>query len=146
PQLRAYLCADTTPGLIALYGLPGVGKTTLAVALAHDHTIQDHFEDGILWAGLGPHPDTVALLSHWGALLGVSESELQKLRTPEALIRRIRAAIGTRQILLLIDDVWEIEHALTFKVGGPRCAYLFTSRFPGVALQLAGNGATQVKE
>src|SRR5579862_51801 len=101
PQLRAYLCADTTPGLIALYGLPGVGKTTLAVALAHDQTIQDHFQDGILWAGLGPHPDVPGLLNHWGALLSVSESESQQLRTTEAWIRRLRAAIGARQMLLI---------------------------------------------
>src|SRR5262249_30548841 len=65
---------------------------------------------------------------------------------PEAWIRRIRAAIGTRQMLLIIDDVWEVEQALAFKVGGPHCAHLFTSRFPGVALQFAGSGATQVKE
>src|SRR5579885_956016 len=146
PQLRAYLCADTPASLIALYGLPGVGTTTPAVALAHDQTMQDHFHDGILWAGLGPHPDIPGLLNHWGALLGVSESESQKLRTPEAWIRRLRAAIGARQMLLIIDDAWEIEHALAFKVGGPRCGYLVTSRFPGLALQLAGKGATQVKE
>src|SRR5579871_1152500 len=146
PQLRAYLCADTTPGLIALYGLPGVGKTTLAVALAHDHAIQDHFSDGILWAGLGPHPDTLALLNRWGTLLGVAESESQKLRTAEAWIRRIRAAIGSRQMLLMIDDAYKVEQALAFKVGGPRCAYVVTTRFPSLAIQLAGNGATQVKE
>src|ERR1051326_1187683 len=88
PQLRAYLCADAAPGMIALYGLPGVGKTTLAVALAHDQAIQDHFEDGILWAGLGPHPDIFGLLTHWGDLPGVSESESQNLRTPEPLDRK----------------------------------------------------------
>ena len=146
PQLRAYLCADTTPGLIALYGLPGVGKTTLAVTLAHDQAIQAHFDDGILWAGLGPHPDISGLLSHWGALLGVPESEGQKLSSPDAWIRRIRAAIGERHMLLIIDDAWEIDQALAFKVGGPHCAYLVTSRFPSLALQLAGSGATQVKE
>ncbi|HEY7356801.1 MAG TPA: NB-ARC domain-containing protein, partial [Ktedonobacterales bacterium] len=146
PQLRAYLCADTPASLVALYGLPGVGKTTLAVALAHDQAMQDHFYDGILWAGLGPHPDIPGLLNHWGALLGVSASESQKLRTPEAWIRRIRAAIGARQMLLMIDDAWEVEQALAFKIGGPRCGYLVTSRFPGLALQLAGSGATQVKE
>jgi tetratricopeptide (TPR) repeat protein/transcriptional regulator with XRE-family HTH domain len=146
PQLRAYLCADTTPGLIALYGLPGVGKTTLAVALAHDQAILDHFAEGILWAGLGPHPDTLALLNHWGTLLGVAESESQKLRTSEAWIRRLRAAIGSRRMLLMIDDAYEIEQALAFKVGGPRCAYVVTTRFPSLAHQLAGKGATQVKE
>ena len=146
PQLRAYLSVESDPGLVALYGLPGVGKTTLAVALTHDQAIQQHFQDGILWAGLGPQPDIPGLLSRWGALLGVPESESQKLRSSEAWIRRIRAAIGARQMLLVIDDAWEIEQTLAFKVGGPRCAYLVTTRFPGLALQLAGGGATQVKE
>jgi tetratricopeptide (TPR) repeat protein/transcriptional regulator with XRE-family HTH domain len=145
-QLRAYLCGETEPGLVALYGLPGVGKTTLAVALTHDQAMQDHFHDGILWAALGPQPDILGLLSYWGTLLGVPESESQKLRTADAWIRRIRAAMGTRQMLLVIDDAWDIDQALTFKVGGPRCAYLVTSRFPSLALQLAGSGATQVKE
>jgi tetratricopeptide (TPR) repeat protein/transcriptional regulator with XRE-family HTH domain len=146
PQLRAYLCVDKEPGMIALYGLPGVGKTTLAVALSHDRAIQQHFQGGILWAGLGPQPDIPGLLSRWGALLGVTESESQKLRTTEAWIRRLRAAIGERQMLLVIDDAWEIEQALAFKVGGPGCAYLVTTRFPGLALQFAGSGATQIKE
>ncbi len=146
PQLRAYLCVDKEPGMIALYGLPGVGKTTLAVALAHDRAIQQHFQGGILWAGLAAQPDIPSLLSRWGALLGVTESESQKLRTPEAWIRRLRAAIGERQMLLVIDDAWEIEQALAFKVGGPGCAYLVTTRFPGLALQFAGSGATHIKE
>ncbi len=145
-QLRAYLCVETEPGLVALYGLPGVGKTTLAVALMHDQAIQQHFQGGLLWAGLGPQPDITGLLSHWGSLLGVPESERQKLRSPEAWIRRIRAFIGPRRMLLVIDDAWEIEQALAFKVGGPGCAYLITTRFPALALQLAGSGATQVKE
>ena len=145
-QLRAYLCVESEAGLLALYGLPGVGKTTLAVALTHDHAIQQHFHDGILWAALGPQPDMLGLLSHWGTLLGVPESERQKLRSADDWIRRIRAAIGTRQMLLVIDDAWDIEQALHFKVGGPNCAYLVTTRFPSLALQLAGSGATQVKE
>ena len=38
---------------IALTGLPGAGKTALAVTLAHDPDILAHFSDGVLWAGLG---------------------------------------------------------------------------------------------
>ena len=37
----------------ALRGAGGYGKTTLAMALAHDPEIQDAFFDGILWGELG---------------------------------------------------------------------------------------------
>jgi hypothetical protein len=46
-HLVARLCAGTTTALSA-EELPRVGKTTLAVALAH-------FRDGVLWAGLDPN-------------------------------------------------------------------------------------------
>ncbi len=51
--------------LTALNGLPGVGKTALSIALAHDPEIRAHFRDGILWAGLGPQPNISGLLSRW---------------------------------------------------------------------------------
>ena len=55
-QLRRRLCEGKGVVLTAINGLPGVGKTTLAVALAHDEQVQEHFRGGILWAGLGQHP------------------------------------------------------------------------------------------
>jgi hypothetical protein len=49
-------------------------------------------------------------------------------------------------LLLVIDDAWRIEAALAFKVGGPRCAYLMTTRFPPIALQFAPNDAITIPE
>jgi hypothetical protein len=49
-------------------------------------------------------------------------------------------------MLLVIDDAWKFEEALTFKVGGPRCAYLVTTRMPEIASQFAHDGATVVHE
>jgi tetratricopeptide (TPR) repeat protein len=49
-------------------------------------------------------------------------------------------------MLLVIDDVWRIEDALAFKVGGSYCAYLVTTRFPNISLQFASEGATVVRE
>src|SRR5205814_1942432 len=42
---------------LALYGLPGIGKTALAVALAYDDEVRSQFPDGVLWAPLGVHPN-----------------------------------------------------------------------------------------
>src|SRR5579875_3518366 len=63
--LKQRLCTGDSVGLTALNGLPGVGKTALAVQLAHDKEVLDHFSDGVLWAALGPRPNVVAQLSRW---------------------------------------------------------------------------------
>ncbi|MFL5691574.1 MAG: NB-ARC domain-containing protein, partial [Ktedonobacteraceae bacterium] len=132
--------------LTALNGLPGVGKTALAVALVHDNDVGELFHHGILWAGLGPQPNVLGQLSRWGTLLGISAAQGSKLTSIEAWAQAIHAALGSRSMLLVIDDAWEIDHALAFKVGGPNCAYLLTTRFPHIAVQFAADGATIVHE
>src|SRR5512144_1963206 len=67
-ELRARVCTGSGA---ALGGLPGVGKTTLATALAHDREVLEHFRGGVLWAGLGPNADVDGSLDRWAAALGV---------------------------------------------------------------------------
>jgi hypothetical protein len=55
----------------ALTGLPGVGKTTLALALAHDPEVLSHFRDGVLWASTGREADELSLLTLWEMALGI---------------------------------------------------------------------------
>ena len=132
--------------LTALNGLPGVGKTAIAVTLAHDPEMRAYFSDGVLWAGLGPNPNMPGLLSRWGSLLGISTTQMATLSGNEAWARAIRMAIGTRKMLLVIDDAWQLEEALTFRVGGPNCAHLVTTRFPAIAAHMAVGGATMIQE
>jgi tetratricopeptide (TPR) repeat protein/transcriptional regulator with XRE-family HTH domain len=137
---------ETRPVCVALNGLPGVGKTALALHLAHDPEIGRSFPDGILWADLGPQPDVNELLSRWGALLGVSVADVEPAGRIETWARALRLAIGWRHMLLVIDDVWALEDALAVQVGGPCCAYLVTTRHPHIAVQLAADGARVVPE
>lgn len=145
-QLKQSLCEGKSGRAVAISGLPGVGKTALAVALVQDSQIQEHFVDGILWAGLGPTPSVLGLLSRWGTLLGITTEQANRLISSEGWMKAIRAAIGMRRFLLVVDDAWRIEAALAFKVGGPYCAYLLTTRFPQIALQCAPNAATPIHE
>ncbi len=145
-QLKQRLFGNKNVVLTALNGIPGVGKTSLALALTQDDEVEEYFRDGILWAGLGPQPNVFSLLSRWGMLLGIASAEIAKLTSIEAWTTAIHAAIGDRKLLLVIDDVWKLEDGLAFKVGGPRCAYVVTSRFPQLALQFAADGATLVEE
>jgi tetratricopeptide (TPR) repeat protein/transcriptional regulator with XRE-family HTH domain len=145
-RIRERLRAGGSVALTALNGLPGVGKTALAIALAHDPDLRTHFADGVLWAGLGPNPNVQGVLSRWGALLGLSPAEIGALDSPAAWANALHNAIGNRAMLLVIDDAWTIEDALTFKIGGPYCAHLVTTRFPAIATQVTIGGATLIHE
>src|SRR5215469_12609004 len=81
--IKQQLCARGNIALTVLNGLPGVGKTALAVTLAHDSEIRDYFSDGVLWAGLGPNPNIPGLLSHWGSILGISTTQMAVLSGDE---------------------------------------------------------------
>src|SRR5947209_15831802 len=48
-SLKQQLCNGEMLAYTAIYGLPGVGKTALALTLAHDQELRDHFPDEILW-------------------------------------------------------------------------------------------------
>ena len=145
-QLKQRLCSGSNVALTALNGLPGVGKTTLAITIAHGTDIQAHFHDGILWAGLGPQPNLSGIASHWGGLLGIPQAEISALNDMEAWATALRRAIGSRRMLLVIDDAWDLQDALSLKVGGPNCAHLFTTRYPSIANQLGAKSAVTIRE
>lgn len=145
-SLNTLLCAEPYSGPVALYGLPGVGKTTLAATLlTHEHVLK-HFRDGFLWASLGPQPNPFTIFSRWGRLLGISDAETSRFTSIKMWTQALHLAIGKRKMLIVIDDVWQAEDALTFKVSGSPCMYLFTTRFATMARQLAGTRAMPVQE
>src|SRR5258706_273389 len=145
-QLQQRLLTGGRVALSAINGLPGVGKTALATALAHNEEVRAYFSDGILWAGAGSEPDGLGLPRRWGPLLGSPPPELAQRSRPDAWAVSIHAAIGQRRMLLVIDDAWDIAHALALQVGGPNCAYLVTTRFPEIARRFAAEGAAVVRE
>jgi molecular chaperone DnaK len=144
--LKQQLFAGGSLALSALHGLPGVGKTALALALAHEREVLGHFCDGVLWAGLGRESNVLAYLSTWGIALGIPQSEIEKQTNLSTLTQAVHKAIGSRRMLLVIDDAWSVEAALAFKLGGPHCAHVVTTRLPQVAEAFAGGGTVVVQE
>jgi hypothetical protein len=120
--------------LVVVRGLPGVGKTTLVSALAHDATVKNAFE-GCLWASLGQSPDCLAELTAWGRALGLTDIDREKAKKHARA--RLTALLSDRRLLLIIDDAWTSEDAIDLMVGGPLCATLMTTRLTEVANAVA---------
>lgn len=96
-------------GISALWGMGGIGKTTLAIALCHDQEVIEAFPDGTLWATLGPQADILSAQAAWGAVLN---KDLTGLPNAEARASRLRSLLADKRCLLVIDDVWDSAPAL----------------------------------
>jgi tetratricopeptide (TPR) repeat protein/transcriptional regulator with XRE-family HTH domain len=145
-SLKERLIAAEAQVSCALVGLPGVGKTSLVIALVHDHEVRAAFPGGILWAGLGLHPNATAILAHWGALLGLSAEAVGQPADLKAWASAVQAATSTRHMLIVLDDVWRIEDALDLQVGSHTSSYLLTTRMPEIAVRFSGEEGTPVPE
>ena len=135
-DLKARLLADgPTAGCLvvsAVHGLGGVGKSTLAAALAHDSEVMERFSDGVLWATLGQRqqPDLLPLLSGWVQALGdYNFKPLDK----EAATSHLRTLLHDKAALLVVDDAWDPAQVPPFLVGGPRCRVVITTRDATIA-------------
>ncbi len=119
-----------------LHGLPGVGKTTLTCVVANDEVVIDAFQDGVLWASLGPTPNLLSVLTLWGRSVGLGG--LLKATTVREATTLLAGWLRRRRVLLIVDDVWDVAHGAVFQqTRGARCALLFTSRLSSVAEALA---------
>ncbi|MBO0918603.1 AfsR/SARP family transcriptional regulator [Streptomyces laculatispora] len=112
----------------ALAGIGGVGKTTLAVHVAHQ--ARKHFPDGQLYVDLqgagsrAAEPETV--LGAFLRALGTADSAI-----PESLDERAalyRSTLDGRRILILLDNAHDAAQIRPLLPGTTGCAALVTSR------------------
>lgn len=133
------LPANRKPGTLvvsAIYGLGGIGKSVLAAAMAHDPEVQGQFVDGVLWATLGQNPDLLPLLSGWIQALGDYDSKPTSLKAASS---QLRTLLYAKRMLLVVDDVWNPDHAEPFRVGGDDCCALVTTRRPDIAEEIGAD-------
>jgi DNA-binding SARP family transcriptional activator len=119
----------------AIEGWPGVGKSTIIAALAHDPDVAAAFPNGILWASLGEQPNILSELTRWGTALRLIPPN--KMPNLDELTGQLTATLRERRVLLIVDDVWQVEHLNPFRVGGQQCSLVVTSRLREAAHALA---------
>ena len=110
--------------VIGLSGLAGVGKTTLAVHLAH--ALRDHFKDGVLWGQLDTSPPEDILLKFgqvFGDRAGVSQAP--DLDSKSARMRQI---LANKQVLVILDNAEKLDEVEWLIPDGAQNVTVITSR------------------
>jgi DNA-binding SARP family transcriptional activator len=112
----------------AVAGIGGVGKTTLAVQVAHE--AREDFPDGQLYVdlqGTGPRPaEPEAVLGSFLRALGLPDAAI-----PDSLADRAalyRSTLDGRRVLALLDNAYDAAQIRQLLPGTPGCAALVTSR------------------
>lgn len=115
-----------------IHGWPGVGKTSLVSAIGHDREIAESFKDGVLWVSLEQKSNLIPEIAKWGRALG--SEEILKALTVRDATAQLAALLRKRNMLLIIDDVWDTAHAAAFSdAAGEQCSVMITTRLPLVA-------------
>jgi NB-ARC domain/SEFIR domain len=122
---------------VGVQGMGGIGKTVLAAAQAYDLEVRKAFPDGIYWLTIGQKPSVLLLQGQLLQRLGVSERAVNTVQEGKDTLRE---AFEARRALVVIDDVWTIDHADAFSVTAPLARLLITTRNNEV---LVGLGAEE---
>ncbi|MHC4177957.1 MAG: NB-ARC domain-containing protein [Planctomycetota bacterium] len=140
-ELRAMLLGDNADSVaitgqghaLGVQGMGGVGKTVLAAALTRDAAVQKAYPDGIFWLTVSAQPNLLNLLNQLARWLPDCDSPLTNETEPQ---KKVREALAGKRALLILDDVWHVDHAAALNVMSAPGRLLVTTRKREVLVSL----------
>ncbi len=145
-QLDEAASDRSAPSVVVISGLPGAGKTTLALRWAH--TVERDFADGSLYADLrgfapGGRPTAPADVARWFAeALGADPGSMPA--DPDAIVSRYRTLVAGRDVLVVLDNARDADQVRPLLPGTAGPVAVVTSRNPLAGL-VASHGARHVR-
>jgi tetratricopeptide (TPR) repeat protein len=120
----------TAPPILAIYGMPGVGKSAFAIHLAHLQ--ENSFPYAQLYADLrerdGRNKDPSNILADFLRVLGIEERFIPDDLDSRASI--YRSQLNDKKALILLDNARDISQVRPLLPGSSSCAVIITSRRP----------------
>ncbi|MFF4606478.1 BTAD domain-containing putative transcriptional regulator [Streptomyces sp. NPDC001339] len=138
-HLRTALDHGRVVAVSAVSGMGGVGKTALAVHVAHG--LSTRFPDGQLFVDLrgtdALPADPAQVLGDFLRALGVVPGRIPALPAERAAL--YRSLMADRRVFVLLDNARDLDQVRDLLPGGPGCGVLVTSRtrlagLPGATL------------
>ncbi|MEU4442435.1 BTAD domain-containing putative transcriptional regulator [Actinosynnema sp. NPDC050801] len=124
--------------VVALVGKPGIGKSAIAVHVAH-LLVEDHFPDGQLYCDLGgtrEHPaSAVDVLGRFLRAMGIPGTSIPDAEDERA--EMYRQLVARKRMLVVLDDAATERQVRALLPGSSSCSVVVTSRtrltgLPGV--------------
>jgi len=97
---------------VGVHGQGGLGKSVLAVSVAHDERVRRMFPDGVFWIPIGQQPDIASLQAYLAEQFGESAGIGDEATGTRVLKKRLDG----KACLIVLDDVWRLIHVKAFDV------------------------------
>ena len=129
--LQAALLEEQQTAVTCLYGMAGVGKTSLAAQMAYQ--LRTHFTDGVLWARLDGS-DTMSILATFADAYQRDVSQYHDVASRSRIVRNL---LMSKRVLMVLDNAQTSEQIEPLLPPTGHCAVLVTTRRQDLAI-LAG--------
>jgi WD40 repeat protein len=134
PDVTGPAVVSGTAQTTAIAGLPGIGKSMLAVAFARLSQVRRTFQDGIVWLTLG---QTRPALETLRELLLACDVQVARDAAWNEVRPALSSALRDRKCLIVVDDVWNSKDLEALRNAlGRFCRLVITTRITSVAESL----------